>query len=96
MADITQTLPTDSLLGGEEDGDLLPGEMDTMGGKLGGLPSVVHDCISTSSHMASSLGINPHTLQVGLPSSPSCLWLHQRTDKYVFFFLSDHEGISVC
>ncbi|XP_028276799.1 nuclear pore complex protein Nup98-Nup96 isoform X2 [Parambassis ranga] len=64
MADITQTLPTDSMLGGEEDGDLLPGEMDTMGGKLGGLPSVVHDCISTSSHMASSLGINPHTLQI--------------------------------
>lgn len=64
MADITQSFPMESMLGGEEDGDLLLGEMDTTGGKLGGLTSAEHDGISASGHMASSLGINPHTLQV--------------------------------
>ncbi|XP_067347794.1 nuclear pore complex protein Nup98-Nup96 isoform X3 [Channa argus] len=65
MADITQTFPTDSMLGGEEDGDLLVGDMDTtMAGKLGGLTSAEHDSISASSHIASTLGINPHTLQI--------------------------------
>uniref|UniRef100_A0A671UZE6 Nuclear pore complex protein Nup98-Nup96 n=1 Tax=Sparus aurata TaxID=8175 RepID=A0A671UZE6_SPAAU len=48
MADITQSFPTESMLGGEEDG----------------LLSAEHDGISASSHIASSLGINPHTLQV--------------------------------
>ena len=61
MADITQSLPTESMLGGEEDGDLLPEET---GGKLGGLVSMEHDGVSASGHIASSLGINPHTLQV--------------------------------
>ncbi|XP_038564772.1 nuclear pore complex protein Nup98-Nup96 isoform X4 [Micropterus salmoides] len=64
MADITQSFPTESMLGGEEDGDLLGGLMDTAGGKLGGLISAEHDGVSASSHMASSLGINPHTLQI--------------------------------
>ncbi|XP_074466676.1 nuclear pore complex protein Nup98-Nup96 isoform X2 [Sebastes fasciatus] len=63
MADITQSFPTESMLGAEEDGDLLsPGEMDaTAGGKL---ISAEHDGVSASGHMASSLGINPHTLQI--------------------------------
>ncbi|XP_008302611.1 nuclear pore complex protein Nup98-Nup96 isoform X2 [Stegastes partitus] len=65
MADITQSFPTDSVLGGEDDGGDLPaGEMDTMAGKLGGLTSVEHDGVSASGHIASSLGINPHTLQI--------------------------------
>lgn len=69
MADITQSFPTESMLGGEEDGDLLVGEMDTISSKLGGLISAEHDGVSASSHMASSLGINPHTLQVERQSS---------------------------
>ncbi|TKS83411.1 Nuclear pore complex protein [Collichthys lucidus] len=59
MADITQ-----SILGGEEDAELPAGEMDTFSGKLDGLISAEHDGISASSHIASSLGINPHTLQI--------------------------------
>ncbi|XP_072230778.1 nuclear pore complex protein Nup98-Nup96 isoform X2 [Leuresthes tenuis] len=61
MADITQSLPTESMLGGEEDGELLPEETD---GKLGALVSMEHDGVSASGHIASSLGINPHTLQI--------------------------------
>ncbi|KAM4544989.1 nuclear pore complex protein Nup98-Nup96 isoform 2-T3 [Odontesthes bonariensis] len=64
MADITQSLPTESMLGGEEDGDLLPEDMDVMGGKPGAFVSVEHDGVSASGHIASSLGINPHTLQI--------------------------------
>lgn len=64
MADITQSFPTESMLGGEEDGDLLAGEMDTTGGKLGGLIYAEHDSGAASSHIASTLGINPHTLQI--------------------------------
>lgn len=56
MADITQSFPTESMLGGE--GDVLS-EMDAMGGKL-----AEHDAVSASSQLASTLGINPHTLQV--------------------------------
>ncbi|KAM7373876.1 hypothetical protein PAMP_006566 [Pampus punctatissimus] len=63
MADITQSFPTERMLGGE-DGDLLAADVDTMGAKLGGLSSVEHDVICASSHIASSLGINPHTLQI--------------------------------
>ncbi|XP_027129318.1 nuclear pore complex protein Nup98-Nup96 isoform X6 [Larimichthys crocea] len=59
MADITQ-----SILGGEEDVELPAVEMDTFSGKLDGLISAEHDGISASSHIASSLGINPHTLQI--------------------------------
>ncbi|KAM9348606.1 nuclear pore complex protein Nup98-Nup96 [Symphorus nematophorus] len=64
MADITQSFPTESMLGGEEDSELPAGDMDTSGGKLGGLISAEHDGVSASSHIASSLGINPHTLQI--------------------------------
>uniref|UniRef100_A0A8C9Y5R3 Nuclear pore complex protein Nup98-Nup96 n=1 Tax=Sander lucioperca TaxID=283035 RepID=A0A8C9Y5R3_SANLU len=70
MADITQSFPTESMLGGEEDSDqLLAGEMDVASGKLGGLTYAELNGVSASSHMASSLGINPHTLQVELQSS---------------------------
>uniref|UniRef100_A0A672YDY9 Nuclear pore complex protein Nup98-Nup96 n=1 Tax=Sphaeramia orbicularis TaxID=375764 RepID=A0A672YDY9_9TELE len=47
MADITQSFPTESMLGGEQEGDLSE-----------------HDSLSASTHIASSLGINPHTLQI--------------------------------
>lgn len=69
MADITQSLPADSMLGGEDEGELPLKEMDLSFGKLGGVVSAEHDCISASSHIASSLGINPHTLQVNVMSS---------------------------
>lgn len=68
MADITQSFPTGSMLGRDEDGELLVAEMDPMGRKLGGLMSAEHDGVSASSHIASSLGINPHTLQVVGPA----------------------------
>ncbi|XP_028451471.1 nuclear pore complex protein Nup98-Nup96 isoform X2 [Perca flavescens] len=65
MADITQSFPTESMLGGEEDSDqLLAGEMEVASGKLGGLTYAELNGVSASSHMASSLGINPHTLQI--------------------------------
>ncbi|XP_034539547.1 nuclear pore complex protein Nup98-Nup96 isoform X2 [Notolabrus celidotus] len=64
MADITQSFPTESILGGEEDSELLVSEMDVTGGKLAGLISAEQDGIATSGHIASSLGINPHTLQI--------------------------------
>lgn len=70
MADITQSFPAESMLGGEDDGELPLGETDMSFGKLGGVVSSEHDCISASGHIASSLGINPHTLQVNyMPSA---------------------------
>lgn len=70
MADITQSLPAETMLGGEDDGELPLGETDMPFGKLGGVVFNEHDCISASSHIASSLGINPHTLQVNyMPSA---------------------------
>lgn len=70
MADITQSFPAESMLGGEDDGELPLGETDVSFGKLGGVVSAEHDCVSASSHIASSLGINPHTLQVNyMPSA---------------------------
>ncbi|KAM6907662.1 nuclear pore complex protein Nup98-Nup96 [Xenentodon cancila] len=63
MADITQSLPTESMLGGEDDGELSTGEVDTSVAKLGGLGSE-HNGDSASAHIASTLGINPHTLQI--------------------------------
>ena len=64
MADITQGGLADSLLeGGEEDWGL-----DTFSSRLAGLTGLVPsepEPISASSQIASSLGINPHTLQVG-------------------------------
>lgn len=64
MADITQSLPAESMLGGEDDGELPLGDADMSFGKLGGVVASEHDCVSASGHIASSLGINPHTLQV--------------------------------
>ena len=63
MADITQGSLADSLLGGEEDWG-----SDAFSSRLGGLatgpvPSE-QEPVSASSQIASSLGINPHTLQV--------------------------------
>ncbi|XP_031729957.1 nuclear pore complex protein Nup98-Nup96-like [Anarrhichthys ocellatus] len=63
MADITQSFPTESMLGGEDD-DLPALETDWTSGKLGGPIPAEHDGVSASGHMASSLGINPHTLQI--------------------------------
>ncbi|XP_068587741.1 nuclear pore complex protein Nup98-Nup96 [Cebidichthys violaceus] len=64
MADITQSFPTESMLGGGEEDDLPALETDWMSGKLGGPIPAEHDGVSASGHMASSLGINPHTLQI--------------------------------
>lgn len=84
MADITQSLPAESVLGGEdEEGELPLGETDLSFGKLGGVVSVEHDCISASSHIASSLGINPHTLQVNDMTSITCRKSKQK-QKNVF------------
>lgn len=55
MADITQGLPTEGLLG--------PDHEQLCDGELG---QSEHDAISGSAHIASALGINPHTLQVTL------------------------------
>ncbi|XP_075994030.1 nuclear pore complex protein Nup98-Nup96 isoform X2 [Genypterus blacodes] len=67
MADITQSFPAESMQGGEEDGELsglLTTESDLLaGGQLGGLIPE-YDPVYTSSQIASSLGINPHTLQI--------------------------------
>lgn len=80
MADITQSNLPESMLGGEEEGALLQGDMNGTSPKLGGLVSEEHDSISASTHLASSMGINPHTLQVqpqaGQDASPTVrLWL---------------------
>lgn len=64
MADITQSMLTESMLGGEEGGEQPAGEKDASGGRFTGMIPAEHDGISASSHIASSLGINPHTLQV--------------------------------
>lgn len=53
MADITQGLPTEGLLG--------PDHEQLCDGELG---QSEHDAISGSAHIASALGINPHTLQI--------------------------------
>ncbi|XP_059911980.1 nuclear pore complex protein Nup98-Nup96 isoform X1 [Gadus macrocephalus] len=63
MADITQGSLADSLLGGEEDWG-----SDAFSSRLAGLatgpvPSE-QEPVSASSQIASSLGINPHTLQI--------------------------------
>uniref|UniRef100_A0A1A7XNB2 Nuclear pore complex protein Nup98-Nup96 n=1 Tax=Iconisemion striatum TaxID=60296 RepID=A0A1A7XNB2_9TELE len=62
MADITQSLPTESMLGTQEDCELLPGDEDAT--KVEGQVSTEHDGVMASSHIASSLGINPHRLQI--------------------------------
>lgn len=98
MADITQGFPSESMLGGDEDRDLV-GDMDGLGGKLGGLSSAEHDGISASSHIASSLGINPHTLQVHpVPSQSESPPVHSsaRIKLSNLVLSTDHEGVFVC
>ncbi|KAF7206744.1 nuclear pore complex protein Nup98-Nup96 isoform X2 [Nothobranchius furzeri] len=62
MADITQSLPTESMLGTQEGCELLPGDVEAT--EVGGQVSTKHDGVMASSHIASSLGINPHRLQI--------------------------------
>uniref|UniRef100_A0A671S4Q7 Nuclear pore complex protein Nup98-Nup96 n=1 Tax=Sinocyclocheilus anshuiensis TaxID=1608454 RepID=A0A671S4Q7_9TELE len=57
MADITQEHPADSVLG-EEDGER------TLEEKLRSETPAEHEPVSASSQIASSMGINPHTLQI--------------------------------
>lgn len=59
MADITQEHHADSVLG-EEDGERTFFEEN----KLRSETPVEHEPVSASSQIASSMGINPHTLQV--------------------------------
>lgn len=59
MADITQEHPADSVLG-EEDGERTSLEEH----KLRSETPAEHEPMSASSQIASSMGINPHTLQV--------------------------------
>ncbi|XP_019903834.2 nuclear pore complex protein Nup98-Nup96 isoform X2 [Esox lucius] len=60
MADITQDAPGDSLL--EEEGESCVA--DEKGIRLGTVTPMEHNPVSASSQIASSLGINPHTLQI--------------------------------
>lgn len=88
MADITQSFPSESMLGGDEDGELTAGEMDVTSGKLAGLlPSDHGDHVSASGHIASSLGINPHTLQVESSSTrrKCIISTEHRHNKSTFF-----------
>uniref|UniRef100_A0A672M5K4 Nuclear pore complex protein Nup98-Nup96 n=1 Tax=Sinocyclocheilus grahami TaxID=75366 RepID=A0A672M5K4_SINGR len=62
MADITQEHPADSVLG-EEDGER------TLEEKLRSETPAEHEPVSASSQIASSMGINPHTLQVIMKAS---------------------------
>ncbi|XP_051537723.1 nuclear pore complex protein Nup98-Nup96-like isoform X2 [Myxocyprinus asiaticus] len=59
MADITQELPVDSVLG-EEDGERTSFDEN----KLRAETPAEHEPVSASSQIASSMGINPHTLQI--------------------------------
>ncbi|XP_034033490.1 nuclear pore complex protein Nup98-Nup96 isoform X2 [Thalassophryne amazonica] len=63
MADITQSFPTESMLGAGEDGEL-GGEMDAASFKLRGSIHTEPESFSASSQMVSSMGINAHTLQI--------------------------------
>ncbi|KAM9331933.1 nuclear pore complex protein Nup98-Nup96 isoform 2-T2 [Pholidichthys leucotaenia] len=64
MADITQSFPSESMLGGDRDGGGLPSTEMEAGSPKFGLISTEMDGVSASTNMASSLGINPHTLQI--------------------------------
>lgn len=97
MADITQDAPGEIMLG-EEEGESCMGEK---GSRVGNVTPTEHDSVSASSQIASSLGINPHTLQV---TCSTCLmvWVggvfsltHFMTVACVSLF-SDYEGIPVC
>ncbi|MED6232779.1 hypothetical protein ATANTOWER_002376, partial [Ataeniobius toweri] len=62
MADVTQNVLPESMLGAEdEDGELPPADVDMM--KLGSVVFPDHE-LTGSSHIPSSLGVNPHTLQI--------------------------------
>ncbi|KAM4726112.1 nuclear pore complex protein Nup98-Nup96 isoform 1-T2 [Anableps anableps] len=78
MADITQSVPTESMLGGEEeDGDLPLVDMETT--------ALTEHELAASSYIPSSLGINPHTLQIMKASlfaeddEDGDMFLHHRT-----------------
>ncbi|KAL0994355.1 hypothetical protein UPYG_G00121060 [Umbra pygmaea] len=60
MADITQDAPGDSLLG--EEGE--SGVAEDKRSQLGTVTPTEQNLVSASSQIASSLGINPHTLQI--------------------------------
>ncbi|XP_056140469.1 nuclear pore complex protein Nup98-Nup96 [Lampris incognitus] len=66
MADITQNALPERMLGGDEDGESggMPQELDGGNGQLGSLIEMEQDPISASSQIASSLGVNPHTIQI--------------------------------
>lgn len=80
MADITQSLPAESVLGGEEE-DIQPWDTDTAGGRLGAFIPPEQDGASASGQIASSLGINPHTLQVKKRSTAESSIFTHRCDK---------------
>lgn len=56
MADITQSLASESALVADEGGELPAADTE----------APERDGVSASGHVASTLGINPHTLQVEL------------------------------
>lgn len=99
MADITQSLPVESVLRAEEE-DLQSWDVDTAGSCLGGFISQEQDGISASSHIASSMGINPHTLQVKNPLVVSRVAPAAALTEVVVHLLllswTDHEGFIVC
>jgi nuclear pore complex protein Nup98-Nup96 len=66
MADITQDAPGESML---EVGESGVGE--DKGSRLGTVTPTEHNPVSASSQIASSMGINPHTLQVKYYCTPS-------------------------
>ncbi|XP_053703664.1 nuclear pore complex protein Nup98-Nup96 isoform X4 [Synchiropus splendidus] len=83
MADITQSFTAECLQG--EEGEEEP--LDSMGGKLES-QMLTDNGISASSHFASSLGINPHTLQIMKAS----LFAEDEEDDYV---LKDYSGLKI-
>ncbi|XP_061752896.1 nuclear pore complex protein Nup98-Nup96 isoform X3 [Nerophis ophidion] len=64
MADITQGFPTESALGNEGDCDMPVSPSEATPGKHGSMTYAEPDGVPASSHIASSLGINPHSLQI--------------------------------
>ena len=86
MADITQDAPGESILEEWESG------MWEKGSRLGNVTPSEHDSVSASSQIASSLGINPHTLQV---TYTLMCHLFNDVDGWCVFPDSLHDG-SVC
>lgn len=99
MADITQSLPADGMLSGEDE-DLPPWDVDTAASRPGGLIPQEQDSISASSNIVSSLGINPHTLQVKITeqrrASLATVLTEDLVINLVLLALADHEGFTVC